>query len=92
MDAKGRLRHKLKILAGLRPQSPTDEELELIMGEIVELAGKRRPTEHDWKNAARKYVPKAGHYEYAGGDMSNLNALLVRILNQDDSSPLRVNK
>lgn len=92
MDPKNRLRHKLKILAGLRPQSPTDEELELIVDAIVELAGKRRPTEQDWKSAARRYVPNAGNYKYAGEDMSDLNALLVRILNQDDPSPPRVKK
>jgi hypothetical protein len=92
MNPKERLRHKLKILAGLRPQSPTDEELELIVGAIVELAGKRRPTDQDWKNAAGRYVPNAGRYKYGGEDMSDLNALLVQILNQDDSSPPRVNK
>jgi hypothetical protein len=92
MDPKGTLRHRLKILAGLRPQSPTDEELELIVGDIVELAGRKRPTEQDWKDAARRYVPNAGQYKYAGEDVSDLNVLLVRILNQDDSSPLRVNK
>jgi hypothetical protein len=92
MDAKERLRNKLKILAGLRPQSPTDEELDLIVDDIVELAGRRRPTEEDWKHAARKYVPNAGHYKYAGEDMSDLNALLVRILNQEDSGPPRVKK
>lgn len=90
MTVKGRMKHKLKLLAGLRPQSPTDEELDLIITEIVELARKRRPTETDWKNAAGKYVPNAGKYKYAGEDLSDLNALLVQILNQGE--PPRVKK
>ena len=84
MSVKERMKHKLKLLAGLRPQSPTNEELELIIADIVELARKRRPTETDWKNAAGNYVPNAGKYKYAGEDLSDLNALLVQILNQVD--------
>jgi hypothetical protein len=74
MTVKAPMKHKLKLLAGLRPQSPTDEELELIIADIVELAGKRRPTETDWKNAAGKYVPNAGKYKHAGEDLSDLNS------------------
>jgi hypothetical protein len=90
MEVKEQMKHKLKLLAGLRPQSPTDEELELIIDNIIELARTRRPTETDWENAARKYVPNAGKYKNAGKDPSDLNALLVQILKQDD--PPRVKR
>jgi hypothetical protein len=86
MSPVDRLKHKLKILAGLPPYSPADDELEQIIGEIIEIASTRLPTEGDWKRAAWQYVPRAGSYKYGGEDMSDLNALLVRILNQQDTS------
>jgi len=86
MSLVDRLKHKLKILAGLPSHSPTDEELAQIIDEIIEIASTRLPAEGDWKRAAWKYVPRAGSYKYGGEDMSDLNALLVRILNQQDTS------
>lgn len=86
MSLVDRLKHKLKILAGLPSSGPTDEELQKIIGEIIQIASTRSPTEADWKRAAWQYVPRAGSYKYGGEDMSDLNALLVRILNQQDAS------
>jgi hypothetical protein len=84
MKAVDRLKHKLMILAGLPPQSPTNGELQLIIEEIVEISATRRPTEFDWKKAAGKHVPNAGRCRHAGEDMSDLNALLIQILSQED--------
>lgn len=85
MTVKERMRKKLRLLAGLRPQSPTDEELDLIIADGIELAVKRMPMETGWKNAADKIVPNAGKYKHAGKDLTNLNSLLIQILNEADA-------
>jgi hypothetical protein len=80
--AREQLKHKLKVVAGLPPWSPTDEELDLVIADVAEVAERREPTEADWRASARRRVRGAGQYKYAGEDMSNLNMLLYQILAQ----------
>jgi hypothetical protein len=83
MKAAEALKHRLKLLAGLPPKSPTDKELELIIQRILPIRRQRVPTEADWKAAAMAVVPGAGTYKYAGEDLSDLNELLLAILGED---------
>jgi hypothetical protein len=82
MSATEDLKHRLKISAGLPPNSPTDEELQLIIQRILPIRRQRTPTEADWKAAAMAVVPGAGTYKYAGEDLSDLNELLLAILGE----------
>jgi len=74
------LKIRLRILAGLPPTSPTDNELGRIIQRVSEVAIQRTPTEADWKAAATAVVPLAGRHKYAAEDMSDLNELLEQIL------------
>lgn len=79
MNPRNALKHALKILAGLPPAGPTDAQLDAIIAEVVRVGRGRIPTQSDWLDAARRLVPDAGKYAYAGEDMSNLNQLLLMI-------------
>jgi hypothetical protein len=78
--ARERLKHKLKITAGLPPWGLTDDELDLIIREMADISKQRTPTWVDWQIAARRYVRGAGLFKYSGEDLSDLNALLMMIL------------
>ncbi len=76
MNVRERMKHKLKLLAGL-PSEPTDTQLDAIVGDIRKIQPTKTPTEGDWREAAARRVPGAGTRKYAGEDLSDLNALLM---------------
>jgi len=79
MDSqKLQMAHKLMTLAGLPPGHPDEQELESI---IQDMKAVRNPTDSDWKAAARRHVRNAGNYKYAGEDLTDLNSLLMQIIN-----------
>jgi hypothetical protein len=84
--ARDQLKHSLKDLARLPPGSPSDQEFDLVLAEIRQIAQKRKPHDQDWLNAAFRHVRGARIIETIGEDMSNLNALLVQIMNQGGQS------
>jgi len=85
MKAAEDLKHSLKILAGLPPNSPTDDELRSIIQRIQKIRRQRTPNEADWKAVAMAVVPGAGTYKYAGEDLSDLNELLLAILSEKET-------
>jgi hypothetical protein len=81
MEPRENLKHKLMIVGGLPAGHPDDAELDKIIKEIEAIRKERTPTEADWKTSAGRNVRGAGEYKYAGEDMSDLNSLLMQILN-----------
>lgn len=85
MSVRDRMKHKLKLLAGL-PSEPTDTQLDAIIGDVLKIWPTRRPTEGDWRESAARRVPGAGTRKYAGEDLSDLNALLMMLQSASPSA------
>jgi hypothetical protein len=81
------LKHPLRLVAGIPPWGPSDEELDEVVQDILRIWRTRTPTMSDWIAAARRHVRGAGAYGYHGENMADLNALLLRIQNTRPPGP-----
>ena len=80
MKNEDALKHALVIKMGLPPGHPTDAELAAIIRTVSAIKASRTPTDADWQAACERHVPGAGTHVYAAEDTSDLNQLLMRLL------------
>jgi hypothetical protein len=92
MNARQRMRSKIMITAGTVHGEPTDDQLDAILRDIINIRKTRAPTGSDWSKAIRQHVPSAGTMFYGGEDTSDLNMLLIQILNSQPGGGNTINK
>ena len=81
MSLRQRLKSKIRVTFGTSHTDPTDFQLDAIIRDITNVQGIRTPTPEDWHDVVHRNVPSAGTIFYGGEDTSDLNMLLVQILN-----------
>lgn len=80
------LAHRLKLKFGTAPHEPTQQQLNLIKGDVQASVNKGvKLSESDWFLIVKRYCPGAGTHLYAGQDNSDLVTLLQLATKPSDS-------